>query len=508
MQFKNLQEVKDAKATSVNELYEILKECNLILMHEPKLEFFGILLYAMTYKVIDAKQSLARIPTPGYTDGKTITLVGNLKLVNENGEGVVFEHTIDGLLVVLLHELLHILNMHVTRTGTDRNPTIWNLAVDHIVNRTIIHGFSDRNSRMSDIGERFKDVITTAKMIYFDDIHTEFPDITAEELYDKMMNQENGFKVTTKEMEITIPGGSPDGEGEGNAQSEEEGKEGDGKQANGSNPGNSQGITYKYIEIEKDGKKYYAPLDTEAPSALSEEDLQQAQKDMYDKAKSLWNSGQMSHMKGNTPGSFSTMFDKLFEIKLPWDDLLSNAILYPVQNQSSRTWSTKNMFFRNVRVPGEKDTSLSAKTLLAVVDSSGSISDSNLRKFFGVLLGSRTYFSDIHIVVHDHGVQGELEISEYELKNESALVDKIKSYHVPGRGGTSHHEAFERSEEICEDKAVSSVIFLTDYYSDVQHVYKDYDFIKEIDSIWAIVDNPSLSDVGLENCDTTTIQLN
>src|SRR5690606_9452809 len=121
-----------------------------------------------------------------------------------------------------------------------------------------------------------------------------------------------------------------------------------------------------------------------------------------------------------------------------------------------------------------------------------------------VLYSCTTYINEIHIVKHD------TEITKLEIvtdPTEEKLLDVLKKYY--GRGGTSHVKVFDYIESLYNnDEEISAIVFSTDFCSDVQSIYNNYEFIKNLQTIWVINKESTIKDVKLRGCDCLTFRIN
>jgi hypothetical protein len=225
----------------------------------------------------------------------------------------------------------------------------------------------------------------------------------------------------------------------------------------------------------------------------------------FNEARSYWNNSVRGKQKGDTPGTFFEALNHIFEIKLPWYSICANAIRYPLQGEGGKkSWRYVNKYSRQLNVkmkgryPDEKE-----HTLIACVDSSGSMDvQSDIAKFFGIVKDASSLFKQIIVLVHDHKIQDRFVFTGTVDTN--MLLKSIKQHGgIAGRGGTSHIDVFDKIENLYEVEKVSSTLFFTDYYSDVQYIYDKYEFIKSNETIWLLTQNNL--EVKLNGCDTQTI---
>jgi len=421
-----------------------LSNANVLLMNKSSLLYFGILAYAMKKEILTQEETVKKtgMPALAFTDGKTISY-----MITDTTN----EHD---LIFLTMHELLHIISDHVGRKGS-RDRIIWNLAVDHVVNRALIA-----------MSSKFNYIRRIEGTVFFEDVHKDNPKILPEDLYD-ILNE----KIEKKTITITMKPCPGDG-GEG------------GKQI---------------IEVQYGDKKMTAGHDSEAPDGQNKEEFEKNVKEMIQKAKAIWNSPAID--KGNVPSDVTDYLDEIFEVELPWYEILQSAIMYQTQSCEEPSWARKNPYIRVATLPAYNE-GVSTMTLIAVMDTSASITDDDLKIFAGVVLGSIKHFKSLIVYMHDVDVTQVLIFDREPTITE--VTDKVR--HIKGRGGTSHVDVFNHIENIHGEELISNVIFLTDFYSDVESIYNNYKWIKEIPTIWAVNREKSFN-VSLTDCDTKTINL-
>ena len=502
-----------------------------ILLNRPSLEFIGILSYGTKISLASPADYKLKvnIPSLAFTNGDEICLLSNDELSPKM------------LAAILFHEIWHILSYHPARC-CGRDPVLWNMCVDHVTNR-IIRQYSRSNILELPEGT-----------VFFEDIHNEDPEITAEDLYLQMQEDWPNYKVET--FEISGKGGSgqqqsgsgdqgdQDGQGQCpncgspmDGQDGEQGQQGQGQgddQQNGSggdqqdqqngggggdqqdqqqsgggggkpqqnkcpncgkehdqgqgsqsgqgSAGNLEGKKFAKVTDTKSGKSWLVPLDCETKPG-DEQKAKDASNKLAQQGKLIWNSNTVS--KGDMPGEMVDTLDEIFKVEIPWDEVVEKAILYHANNMIRRGWQTRDPYIRSRVLPGRM-TGVETECAIFVVDTSGSVSDKDLKRFLGICCDSANYFSKIAVFMHDH----DLKQPEHWFDNrpdETEVYDSIRK--VMGRGGTSHKEVFDRLEEVYQNELISVVCFLTDYESDVQHIHDKYEWIREIPTVWILNTN-------------------
>jgi len=194
-------------------------------------------------------------------------------------------------------------------------------------------------------------------------------------------------------------------------------------------------------------------------------------------------------MKQRQKGSFSGRWlEEVYEMmntEINWTEIL-NRILKQLINVPGAAWIPPNRRLQapgGIYLPGTISRQEQAQGLLIItVDTSGSIGSDDLKKFFKIIYDTRHYFKHILVIQHDCDIQHEEELVD---------VDNRK-WEVYGRGGTSHDPVFKRITQLLEEEHISAIFMLTDLYSDISVVGKNYSWLmnKEIplfvfDSDWS-----------------------
>lgn len=415
---------------------KILSEANILLLNKPSLHYFGILSYGVEKKTL-TKEEYDRLGLPP-------------SLAFTDGKAMIFpiSNTPRSQLIYLIcHELMHIISRHIERRG-NRNWMLWNISTDHVINRSL-----------NNLANRFNYIEAPQGTVFLKDIHKDHPEASADEVYEllkKDIEQSGKYKVS-------------------------EGGEGD----------------YKYVIIDDGDSKQFSSSDASKPPGDIKKAIKNA-KELSQKAKTVWMSPAVD--KGSLSGDIVTYLDDIFEVKIPWDEVLQSAIMYYSQSCEEPSWSQRNIYIRNTILPAYID-GMDTMTLVASIDTSGSIGDSDLKKFMGVVIGSVKHFKSLIILIHDVDIHTELEFDREPSVMD--VVNKVKE--IRGRGGTSHEHVFKRIEELAENGLISTTVFLTDFYSDVEEIYGNYSWPKEIPTVWVL--NSNEKEVKLNGIETKTIYI-
>lgn len=445
---------------------EELEKCFVLLMNKPSLEYLGLLIYGTNVYLKNMKDSQTLAPYLAYTDGKDITILYN------HDKDLNYKK----LASILCHEMLHIICYHVDRME-DRNPFIWNIAVDHCTNRYLMP-YVERNL-----------LEMTDGYIFLKDIHKKNPEITPEELYDLLMKQSNEIEINityVEEGEEICSRGDSGGDSGGNDNEEEKTK----KEA----VRKRKVIVITRKNSKGEEERYYIPMEDEPPSQKSVEE----QEDLRYKARYVWESSSRSNdifQKGEMPGELVEELNRVMKPKIPWEKILDSSLLFYSQESFSKSWKSRDYYIRCSNLPGNVQGS-SVQSAVFAIDTSGSISTKDLEKFVGVICDSTNYFKKIYVIQHDHKIQKEDVFSD--RPDEETIFNKIKE--IMGRGGTSHEEVFDRIRTLYGEELISVVVFLTDLESDIESCIQDRantEWLSEIPIVFVVNDKKGSKKLNL-----------
>jgi len=313
---------------------------------------------------------------------------------------------------VIIHEILHLSLLHLTRRK-DRSMEVWNYACDIAVNQLI----KDNSITLPD-GVVISDGENNIQVgnILLKEVNKK----SAEELYEEL------FTKLEKDKKGKGSGGS--GNGKGKASEELEKSRFDKHIENGK----GEELTPKEI---KEIEDYWKGKIAEA----------------YINAK----------MKGNIPKGLEVLIGKLHEHKINWRALLFRYITQNLPYDYTWAKPNKKSISAGAYLP---DYTKEKINVLVGIDLSGSIGKEELTDFISEIVGiARTFREQIsfRLLTHDTEVH-----NDYEVENGN--IDKIKGLKLNGGGGTSHVPIFDYIKENCRDCELS--IFLTDGYSDLDKI--------------------------------------
>jgi len=166
----------------------------------------------------------------------------------------------------------------------------------------------------------------------------------------------------------------------------------------------------------------------------------------------------MAKQRGKLPVGVERLIDNLLNPKLNWKSLLHKYITSEIP--FDYTWKRPH---RKSVVIGIYQPSVKRELLnvTVAIDTSGSISEKELKSFLSEVISLAKSFSQIKMkfVTHDAEIQ-----DVYEFTNGN--IKKIMNIKIHGGGGTSHKPVFE----LAEKEKTKLLICFTDAYSDIEEI--------------------------------------
>jgi len=334
------------------------------------------------------------------------------------------------LAFVIVHEILHTLDKHASRRGT-KEPQLWNLACDHVINSRIKQDIQNGNK-----------ILSLPECCYIIKELNE-PNITAEEAYAYLIKHPPQLR----------PGG--EGSGEGKTQVRNDGDWKDiNEDLNDANKGQSP---QEAGEINDMKGSIEVAMDSEPFKSLSKQ-------------------------RGDQTGGITEYLKSIIEVEIPWEDLLDKAIKTNVRVISeNRSWRMPNKRMRshNLMIPSRSNDDESKSNLYILADHSASVSTGDLKKMASLIMQSIAFFERIIIIKHDTQIVGTEEVSV------SSDEDQIKeAISGKGRGGTNHHCVFreiqDRLDSDEDEEDIGLILILTDYESNIDSIWKQYKWTSKI----------------------------
>lgn len=286
------------------------------------------------------------------------------------------------LIFLVGHEILHVVYDHIGRRGS-RDPKIWNMANDYIVNYTLVQ---------EKIGEMIKGGLYSEK--YTDEY-------TSEEVYNLLIKNQTQIQMTI-DMHL-------DSESDQNE--------------NDDGSGSSNGTTNVTVTVSNPGSGN--------KPVLTEKELQEIRNEIKAAVISA-----AQNSAGSVPKGIMRLIKDFTEPKLDWREILEMQIKSSVRDDwtfnrlSRRTWSS------DVILPGQKDSETIDVEIF--IDCSGSITDVMIKDFLSEVKGIMEMFPQFRLGLATFDTK----VYNYQVFTQENSSD-ITEYEVKGGGGTLFEAVFE-----------------------------------------------------------------
>ena len=291
------------------------------------------------------------------------------------------------------HEVLHAVYDHMGRRG-NRDPKLWNIADDYCVNWDLVE-------------QRIGDKIPIA--LY----DSKYRGMSAEEVYDDLY--QNADKIDINELMKRLLDEHLDGEGD----SEGDG-DGDGEKSGNGRP------------------------------RLSKEE----QKQIRDEIKEAVLAAANASGAGNIPGGVKRLIKDLTEPVMNWRELLNQQIESTIKSDFTWQRPSRRGWHMDAVMPGM----LPGNQIDVVIgiDTSGSITDTDLKIFLSEIRGIMETYEEYRI----HVLGWDTEVHNSEVFT-SDNISSIEEFEPGGGGGTDPHCVWSWLEE--NDIQPKKLIMFTDY---------------------------------------------
>ena len=301
---------------------------------------------------------------------------------------------------VIAHEIMHCVFDHLTRRE-DRDPMLYNIASDYIVNNLLVRDKIGEKVQMIPIFQDFQ-----------------YDGWTSEEVYDELFKQaeENGKKFLDELGELLdehVDWENSDGESEdGNPQ---EGK------------GSNNRPTYSKEEMRK----------------------------IRDEIKESMIQASQAAGAGNTPAEVKRLIQELTEPKMNWSEILRQQIQSTIRNDFTFQRVSRKAWHTGAILPGQNFEE--TIDICVALDMSGSIGDEQARDFLSEVKGIMEEYKDYNIKIwcFDTNVYNEDTFTGDDGRD-------LLEYEITGGGGTDFMANWEYMKE--HDINPKKFIMFTDGY--------------------------------------------
>ena len=298
------------------------------------------------------------------------------------------------------HEVEHCVYDHFGRRG-DKNPTLWNIANDFVVNMDLVEGSVGKKISLVDICFDYK-----------------YRNWSSEEVYDDLFKQaeEEGriINVSTLDVHLDMEEGDDEGSGNGNGDDED---------------GNSGKGPARYTAEEKRQiKEQFKNATMQAARAAGNEKL---------------------------PSGIKKLVNDLVNPQLSWRELLPQQIQSVVRSDYSFQTPSRKGMDSGIYLPGlEREQTID---VAIGMDTSGSMTGKMARDILSEVKGCMEQYSDfrIHLFCFDTSVHNPQVFTEHNL-------DEFMEYEVQGGGGTDFECCWNYFKE--EGIVPKKFIMFTDGY--------------------------------------------
>ena len=306
---------------------------------------------------------------------------------------------------VIAHEILHCVFDHLGRRE-DRNPMVYNIAADYIVNNLLVRDRIGEKPKIVDCFQDFKYNEWTSEEVY-DDIFEEYK-----------KNGEEFLKQLGEMLDEHLDMEGDDEEGSDNGESQD-------------SKGNS---------VSKSKPKY------------SKEEM----KKIRDEIKEGMMQAAQAAGAGNTPGEVARMIKELTEPKMNWREILQQQIQSTIRNDYTFSRPSRKGWHTGAILPGMNfDETID---ICIALDMSGSIGNDQAADFLGEIKGIMDQYKDYNIKVwcFDTAVYNEQEFT-------ADGGEDLTQYEIFGGGGTDFMANWTYMKE--NDIVPKKFIMFTDGYA-------------------------------------------
>lgn len=294
------------------------------------------------------------------------------------------------------HEVLHVVYDHMGRRD-GRDPQISNIAADYAVNADL---------KRHKVGE----FITTVPCLY----ETKYDGKGYEYIYEDLMKNAKQMSMDDLIDQLLDDHMDEADDGSGDGDGDNEGK----------------------------GKR---------PKAMSQEERDQLRQEIK---QNILNAARQADA-GQIPGEVARMIQEIAEPKMPWRELISTVLTSTIRTDYSFMRPSRRSWHMDAIMPGMNPGE--EIDICVAIDTSGSISASDLSVFLGEVQGIMDSFDGYKIKVFSFDTRA-YNLQEYSSEN----LDDIAEYRPEGGGGTDFDAIFDflKAEAIVPER----LIVFTDGY--------------------------------------------
>ena len=296
------------------------------------------------------------------------------------------------LRTILCHEVLHLVFNHLERRSS-RNPIVWNIGVDIIVNDLLLSN-----------GFEFSGILAKNSPTYYHSFEIPQYNIKIENINEK--TSEMIYSELYEQLKDFEKRQSSSGNGSGNPQNTLNRRRFD---------------THNFGDDKNKERKQ-----------LTQQEIE--------KVKEEWKKKIVSAMvyakqRGTTPLGIDRYIDELLNQKINWKQLLYRYITNEIMTDYSYSYPSKRSQATGIYMPHIKKENID---IIVSVDTSGSINEEKLKEFVSELIYIAKSFNNITItlIICDCEIKDVIEVS-------NGNIEQLLGYNFKGGGGTSHIPIFD-----------------------------------------------------------------
>ena len=389
--------------------------------------FYGILLMHMEFALDESLDTAA-------TNGTKIIF------------GPAFLDSLDDreLDFIMMHEILHVVLQHCTRREK-RDSEIFNIACDIVVNSTIL--------RSNDMDLSSITLRSHGESMHLTPEGKEGFSYSAEEVYNMLSvygsgNGDGGISSTPN-----LTGRKPSGAEHKEQKSQSNNNRG---KSNGSKQADGDGRDDNSTKDRQDNSSGWDDHSRWGTAGDENELNELWKKRLLDACKAI-EIRDPSNECGTLPLAAERLLKELRSPKLDWRTILNDFIQEEIVDYSfmppDRRFNESPFF-----LPDFNDTDITAKDILFMIDTSGSMSDKEITDAYSEVRGAIDQFNG--------KLMGWLGFFDAEIVEPQPFenIDELKIIKPKGGGGTSFHPIFNYIKKHMQDQLPASIIILTDGY--------------------------------------------
>lgn len=332
---------------------------------------------------------------------------------------------------IIIHEVMHAALKHIWRCGT-RIPQKWNYACDYAIH-SIMQQFLDTCEK------EYRVALRMPKNCLYS---SEYDNMSAEQIY----------SILPEDYQKRISFGAG----------------GDGKSDKSNNDNdNSNGGGGQQTPLDDHSRWYTKNQQNDATINQRTWDGRLAAAAQFSSQKN----------RGNVPAFLQRLIDKIVHPKKNWRLILNEFIEYICIDYAFTPPDNRYIEeeFGDIKMPSFSDEDGQVKNLVFWIDTSGSMSNDDIKMVYSELYGAIQQFSKLH------GYLGFFDAVATELK-EFEDIDDVQHVKPVGGGGTDFDVGIKQTFKQFDPSEITCIIYMTDGYCP----WPDEDLLEDVPMLWVI----------------------